>query len=105
MTNSTETTELQETSQALQNLVNKLANKRLADNIKYNDSWREVCKVIYYCVTGEISDYEYTVDSFKEDKLTFNTIEGEGYIRGLMYVRDRLLEEIKCANLNFNKND
>ena len=105
MNNSTENKELQETSQALQKLIDNLAANKVSTILKDNESWRQVAYDIYMYITSEISDYEYTVDSFKEDKLTFSTIEGEGYIRGLMYVRDRLLEEMKCANLSFSEND
>lgn len=81
MTNTNLTKEIQHISKYMLDII----EREVADRVPNNDSVEISDTIEYY-----IDEAKQLVDNYKDDQLTFNTIEAEGYLRGCLSLGDAI---------------
>ena len=81
------------------NLQNELAkqleniiNQRVIELTRNEHDWKESYQTVNIIIDNEIESVKSVIADYKEQNLTFNSIEQEGYLRAMLVVKSILTE-------------
>ena len=76
------TKELKKIAEDIENLINRKI-RTIEDT---NNEWKEKYEILVENIKYHLDSAKEVYESFKDDGLTLNTIEGEGYYRGILTI-------------------
>ena len=85
------TKEIKQIAEDIENLINRKI-RTIEDT---NNEWKEKYHILVDNIRYHLDSAKEVYESFKDDGLSLNTVEGEGYYRGILTIYNLAKEPIE----------
>lgn len=75
--------------------IERLINRKVRSIENTNNEWKEKYEILVQNIKYHLDGAKEVCESFRDDGLSLNTIEGEGYYRGILTIYNLAKEPIE----------